>query len=76
MGQDLSVTGPSAVTGSVVTGRPAGARGSEARRLLLARVTRRGAASDPRLEMKLPHAVDLHERVVELEWGGWKGGWS
>lgn len=41
VGQDLSVTGPSALAGSVVTSRPAGARGSEARRLLpLARVIR------------------------------------
>lgn len=40
VGQDLSVTGPSALTGSVVTSRPAGASDSEARRLLLTRVIR------------------------------------
>lgn len=66
VGQDLSIAGPSAVTGSRLTGRPTGARGSEARRLLLVRVIRQGGASDPRLEMKPPHAVDIHERVVEL----------
>lgn len=74
VGQDLSIAGPSAVRSSVVTGRSAGARGSEAWRLVLARVARRGEVSDPRLEIKLPHAVDLHKRVVELRGG--RVGWS
>lgn len=84
VGQDLSVAGPAALTGSMVTGRLVGARGREARRLLLARFICRGGAPDQRLEMKLPHALDLHKRVVELgdekvdgvRWkgGGWVGG--
>lgn len=35
MGQDLSVAGPSALPSSGLTGHPAGARGSEARRLMV-----------------------------------------
>lgn len=71
MRQDLPVAGPS----SLVTGRPAGARGTEARRhWIQGCVDRRGRLADPRLEEELPDTVDFHERVVKL--GGWKGRWE
>lgn len=62
MRQDLPVAGPSAVAVSLVTGRPAGARGAEARRLWTsALVVRRGRSADPRLEKELLDTVDFHE---------------
>lgn len=63
--QDLPVTGPS-------SRRPAGARGTEARRHWIG--ARVGLDAHPRLEKELPDTVDFHERVVEL--GGWKGRWQ
>lgn len=59
--QDLPVAGPSPVTVSVVTRRPAGARGAEARHWIPALVVRRGRSADSWLEEELPDTVDFHE---------------
>lgn len=65
--QELPVAGPAAVGGAVVAGCSGGAYGAEACLLwTLAQVFQRDSLMVPRLEVKLPHAVDLHKRVVKL----------
>lgn len=65
--QDLPVAVPGTLGAAVVAGPVWGAERTEARRLRgLAQVFWRGPLAGQRLEVELPHPVDLHERVVEL----------